>query len=117
MLDRHVNEGKTNRSSPPNARFLWTVASLLIIVPLGLYSKFYSGPAANWVNNSLGGVFYEVFWCLLIFLFADKPWVIAISACCHLLSGVSATVASPLPGTPEKQLHRQDDSGYVVHVV
>ena len=54
---------------------------LLILVPIGFYSKFYSGPAANWVNNSLNGVFYEIFWCLLIALFFDaaRPRVIAVS--------------------------------------
>jgi hypothetical protein len=56
-----------------------TVVSLLIVVPLGFYTKFYAGPAANWVNNSLAGTFYEIFWCLLISLFLDKgrPWAIA----------------------------------------
>ena len=43
-------------------------ASLIVIVPIGFYSKFYRGPAASWVNDSLGGLFYEIFWCLLIFL-------------------------------------------------
>jgi hypothetical protein len=59
----------------------WTLVSLLVIVPVGFYSKFYAGPAANWVNNSLSGVFYEIFWCLLIFLFwsEGKPWIIAAS--------------------------------------
>lgn len=42
---------------------------LLIIVPLGFSTKFYSGPAAGWVNDSLGGLLYIVFWCLLVFLF------------------------------------------------
>jgi len=46
----------------------WTLISLLVIVPLGFYSKFYTGPAASWVNNSLSGVFYVIFWCLLVFL-------------------------------------------------
>ena len=56
-----------------------TFISLLIITPIGFYSKFYKGPAILWVNNSLGGVFYEIFWCLLIFLFFSKtkPWFIA----------------------------------------
>jgi hypothetical protein len=69
-------------------RQLWTVISLVIIVPLGFYSKFYAGPAAGWVNNSLGGVFYEVFWCLLISLplNTSKPRVVAtsvlIATCC-----------------------------------
>jgi hypothetical protein len=55
------------------------VVSLLIIVPIGFYSKLYTGPAANWVNNSLSGVFYEMFWCILVFLFLDntKSWIIA----------------------------------------
>ena len=35
-----------------------------VIVPLGFYTKFYSGPAAGWVHNHLGGVCYEIFWCL-----------------------------------------------------
>ncbi|GBD88761.1 hypothetical protein BMS3Abin03_02702 [bacterium BMS3Abin03] len=60
---------------------VWAVALLLIITPLGFYTKFYSGPAADWVNNSLGGLLYEIFWCLLFFiLFVNaKPWVIALS--------------------------------------
>ena len=64
-----------------------TLISLLFIVPVGFYSKFYTGPAANWVNNSLGGFFYEIFWCLLAFLiFEGKPGIIAgvvlIVTCC-----------------------------------
>lgn len=56
----------------------WILISILIIVPLGIYSKFYSGQAENWVNNSLGGVLYVIFWCLLAFLFLSntKPWKI-----------------------------------------
>ena len=57
------------------------MVSLLTIVPIGFCSKFYTGRAANWVNNSLSGVFYEIFWCVLLFLFLDnaKPWFIATS--------------------------------------
>jgi hypothetical protein len=46
-----------------------TIFSLAIIVPIGFCCKLYRGPGAFWVNNSLGGVFYEIFWCLFIFLF------------------------------------------------
>jgi len=42
--------------------------SLLLIVPIGFYTKFYKGPASDLVNYSLGGLFYEIFWCLVIFL-------------------------------------------------
>ena len=58
---------------------LWALVSLLIIVLLGFYAKFYTGPAASWVNNSLSGVFYVIFWCLLIFLFIPaKSGLVAI---------------------------------------
>jgi hypothetical protein len=60
-------------------RVRWTLISILIVVPLGLYSKFYNGQAARWVNDSLGGVLYVIFWCLFAFLFLGntKPWKIA----------------------------------------
>jgi hypothetical protein len=48
------------------------------LVPLGLYSKFYGGPWADWVNNSLGGVFYVLFWCLVVFWCLPQvrpPWI------------------------------------------
>jgi hypothetical protein len=59
----------------------WTFLSLMVIVPLGFSTKFYQGPAAPWINDSLSGVFYEVFWCLLIFLFLPqaRPGIIALA--------------------------------------
>lgn len=65
------------------ARFWWTIISILIITPIGFYSKFYNGPAQKWVNDSLGGVFYEIFWCLVLYLLFSrtKPVVIAIIVC------------------------------------
>src|SRR5437899_2831286 len=38
---------------------------MIVIVPAGFAGKFYRGPGAHWVNDSLGGFFYEIFWCLL----------------------------------------------------
>ena len=63
-----------------NKRTLFTLIALLIITPLGFFTKFYTGNASAWVNNSLGGVFYEIFWCLLIYLLFTKikPIIIAI---------------------------------------
>jgi len=46
----------------------WTLLAIILIVPMGLYSKIYDGPADNWVNNSLGGVLYVIFWSLLFSL-------------------------------------------------
>ena len=58
-----------------------TIISLFIITPLGFYTKVYSGPAALWVNNSLGGVLYVVFWVLVVFAVMPKinPFKIAAS--------------------------------------
>jgi hypothetical protein len=42
------------------------LGALLLTAIIGLISKFYAGPAAEWVNNSLSGVFYEIFWCLAV---------------------------------------------------
>ena len=55
-------------------------ASLTVIVPVGFYTKFYDGPASDWVNNSLGGVFYVIFWCLLLFFLfpGARTWTIAL---------------------------------------
>lgn len=63
--------------------------SLLILVPAGFYTKFYQGPAAGWVHDSLGGVFYVIFWCLLASLLRPrwKPHRIAagvLAATCAL---------------------------------
>ncbi|HPC36260.1 MAG TPA: DUF2809 domain-containing protein [Candidatus Marinimicrobia bacterium] len=45
---------------------------ILIIVPIGFYTKFYSGPLQKWVSYSLGDFLYEIFWCLLISLFFPR---------------------------------------------
>lgn len=60
---------------------VYTLISLIILTPIGFSSKFYQGPAAIWVNYSLGGFFYVVFWCLFFFLvfFKSKPWLISSS--------------------------------------
>jgi len=46
-----------------------TLLSLALVVPLGFYSKSYAGPGAHWANDSLGGLFYELFWCLALYLY------------------------------------------------
>jgi hypothetical protein len=59
---------------------LITFISILIIMPLGFFSKLYSGPGAKWLNDSFGGLLYEIFWCLVIFLILPrlKPVNIAV---------------------------------------
>jgi len=53
---------------------------LIIITPIGFLTKFYQGPAQAWVSDSLGGVFYEIFWCLVVaFIWpAGNPLKIAL---------------------------------------
>lgn len=46
--------------------------SLLVVTPLGFLCKIYTGVFAGWVQNSLAGVFYEIFWCLIVFFISPK---------------------------------------------
>ncbi len=39
---------------------------ILLITPVGFLSKAYHGPAAHWVNDSLSGVLYVIFWCWVV---------------------------------------------------
>jgi len=44
------------------------VLILALLVPAGLWTKTYEGPGDSWVNNSLGGVLYVIFWSLFFSL-------------------------------------------------
>jgi hypothetical protein len=46
--------------------------ALLLVTPLGFATKFYSGPLHAWVHDSMGGVLYEVFWCLAAAVFFPR---------------------------------------------
>jgi hypothetical protein len=55
------------RSTIQRIRREWrALLSIAVIVPVGFYGKAYKGPAAHWVNDSLGGAFYVIFWCLVV---------------------------------------------------
>jgi Protein of unknown function (DUF2809) len=51
---------------------LYTLFLIFIIVPLGFATKFYNGWGEAWINNSLGGVLYVIFWCLVVFILKTK---------------------------------------------
>jgi hypothetical protein len=53
--------------------------ALFLITIFGLSSKLYPGPGSGWVNNSFSGVFYEIFWCILVYFLFNraKAWKIA----------------------------------------
>ncbi len=48
-------------------RRLLIFISLLIITPLGILSKKYTGIGQQWVRDYSGDILYEIFWCLVVF--------------------------------------------------
>lgn len=57
----------------PLVRLLPWLASIPAVALVGLYSKrYYQGPGADWAHNSLGGVFYEILWCLVFGLLLPR---------------------------------------------
>ena len=68
------------------------LVSLAIITPLGFLSKFYRGPGQLWANNSLGGLLYEVFWCLVVFVFLPRARPAAIAVWVFLITSALETL-------------------------
>lgn len=52
---------------------------LAVLIPLGIATKFYTGPAEEWVRNHSGGLLYVVFWCLLVLVLRPNlsPWIVS----------------------------------------
>jgi len=68
-------------------QIITAIVLLIILIPIGFYSKLYSGIGHEFVNNKLGGVFYEIFWCLAFFIILPKvkahkiaAWVLIITS-------------------------------------
>ncbi|MBN1184721.1 MAG: DUF2809 domain-containing protein [Bacteroidales bacterium] len=59
---------------------LYTLISLAIVIPLGLYANTHRGAGSIWLNNSSAGLLYELFWCLFFFLvfIKAKPYRIVL---------------------------------------
>jgi hypothetical protein len=51
---------------------------LAFVVPVGLATKFYAGPAETWVHAHAGGFLYVIFWCLLALSIWPQlsPWIV-----------------------------------------
>jgi hypothetical protein len=58
---------------------LLTLLMLIVVVPAGFFTKFYSGPAQDWISNSAGGLLYEIFWCLIFFFLFPKTRVVLLA--------------------------------------
>lgn len=64
----------------------WTITFIIILVPLGIYTKFYHGLASSWVNDSLGGILYIIFWSLVLFLFCPNLSPVKITVLIFLIT-------------------------------
>ena len=64
------DRGKPSReyTAPAMASRRRLLIALAILTPLGFATKVYTGPAAWWVNDYLGGVLYVIFWLLVALL-------------------------------------------------
>lgn len=71
-----------------NKQRLLIVLLLIVVIPIGFYSKFYSGPAKEWVSNSMGGLIYEIFWCLVIAYFLPGVRAIKIAASVFIATSI-----------------------------
>jgi len=63
---------KNGRTKHTGVSYQARIAWLVLLIGVGLSTKFYQGWGAHWFNNSLGGVFYVVFWCLFWAFFEPK---------------------------------------------
>jgi len=59
---------------------LQLILILTVLTPLGFYTKFYTGPLNNWVNNSLGGLLYLLFWCFVALFIFPKARAVTVAA-------------------------------------
>ncbi len=55
--------------APLTKKRLWLIGNIIFLIPLGIFTKYYDGRAAFWVNDHFGDILYEVFWCLVGALF------------------------------------------------
>ena len=59
-------------------KHLLVFLSIFLVVPIGLYSKYYQGIGSVWVNDYGAAIWYEVFWCLLAFYFFSSQKAIKL---------------------------------------
>lgn len=55
------------------------LAATLILVPLGVGTKFYAGPGNGWVQAHAGGTLYVIFWTFVVLCRWPRlsPWTAA----------------------------------------
>jgi hypothetical protein len=63
-----MKKTKRKKKNYSSHRVIDTFALLSVIIIAGLYTKLYDGLFHHWVSDSLSGVIYVLFWCLVISL-------------------------------------------------
>lgn len=60
---------------------LWLYVSLMVIIPLGIATKFYRGWGQEWMNDYAGDILYELLWMIVITLAWPrlKLWQVVIA--------------------------------------
>lgn len=61
---------------------------LLVLIPVGFYTKVYKGPLQEWINYSLCDSLYEIFWCLFFSLLFTKIRIVWIALSVFLTTSV-----------------------------
>ncbi len=64
------------------------IFTLIVLTPLGFLTKAYHGFAAHWVNDSLSGLLYVMFWCFVGYLLCPQCSVKKIAVTVFLLTSV-----------------------------
>ncbi|MBN1466002.1 DUF2809 domain-containing protein [candidate division KSB1 bacterium] len=75
---KHVISGFSRRIS--------TILVLLILIPIGLATKFYHGPGSTWVQLYAGDIFYPMFWFFLGLLLFPRTRPLSMSAFVFIFS-------------------------------
>ncbi len=57
----------------------YKIVALVIITPVGFYTKFYHGPFEDMAHQYLGGFFYVIFWALLWSLTLPRARALTVS--------------------------------------
>ena len=71
---------------------LYTFLLIVVITPIGFYTKYYNGFGEYWVNNSLGGILYEIFWCLILFFILPKAKPLKIAGTVFIITCILETL-------------------------
>ena len=61
---------------------------IALMVALGLGSKAYTGPGAQWVNHYSGDVLYEIFWIWLVGWFWSRCRAVKVAIAVFLITAV-----------------------------